>query len=203
VPLRHICWLLLAVVGGTAIGFTIGLPGSGGTVSASPSSALQEAAAGLSFAPATQRRPVKPVGLYTGRAAPVGLEKVSPAQAQSASDTTDAANVSAATPYARDLTFMAFPSGSNVPVSAAPAGATTTTTPTPTTTSSAPSGPPPAISNVRTVALTPFSATLSWQTSEAARSRVVYGLDVPVLWTAPTPSGTAHQITVPGLSAAT
>jgi hypothetical protein len=201
VPLRHICWLLLAVVGGTAIGFTIGLPSSGGTVSASPSNAVQEAAAGLSFAPATERRPVKPVGLYTGRAAPVGLEQVSSVEAQSPSTDPSAAAGYEAAPYARDLTFMAFPSGSSVPVSSPP-GETTTTTTTTTTTATVPSGPPPTISNVRTIALTPFSATLSWQTSEAARSRVVYGLDVPVVWTAPTVSATTHQITVPGLSAA-
>jgi hypothetical protein len=38
VPLRHVCWLLLAVIAGTSIGFKIGLPGSGAAVSASPSS---------------------------------------------------------------------------------------------------------------------------------------------------------------------
>jgi len=200
VALRHICWLLLAVVGGTAIGFTIGLPSSGGTVSASPSNAVQEAAAGLSFAPATDRRPVKAVGLYTGRAAPVGLERVSPVEAHSPTANTDAAAGSDVAPYARDLTFMAFPSGSSVPVNGAPADSPSTTTTT--TAPAAPTGPPPTISNVRTVALTPFSATLSWQTSEAATSRVVYGLDVPVVWTAPSVSGTTHQITVPGLSAA-
>jgi hypothetical protein len=197
VALRHICWLLLAVVGGTAIGFTIGLPNSGGTVSASPSNAVQEAAAGLSFAPATERRPVKPVGLYTGHAAPVGLEKVSPVEGQSPSGNVDAATSSEAAPYARDLTFMAFPSGASVPASSAPAETTSTTT-----TPAAPTGPPPTISNVRTIALTPFSATLSWQTSEPATSRAVYGLDMPVVWTAPTVSGTTHQVTVPGLSAA-
>jgi hypothetical protein len=200
VALRHICWLLLAVVGGTAIGFTIGLPNSGGTVSASPSNAVQEAAAGLSFAPATERRPVKPVGLYTGHAAPVGLEKVSPVEGQSPSGNVDAATSSEAAPYARDLTFMAFPSGASVPASSAPAETTTTTSTT--TTPAAPTGPPPTISNVRTIALTPFSATLSWQTSEPATSRAVYGLDMPVVWTAPTVSGTTHQVTVPGLSAA-
>ena len=194
------CWLLLAVVAGTAIGFKIGLPGSGGTVSASPSSLEQEAAAGMSFAPATERRPVKPVGLYTGRAAPVGLQKVSAVEAQSLTVNADASTVAQAAPYARDLTFMAFPTGATVPASGTPAGTTTTTTAT--TAPAAPSGPPPTISNVQTLALTPFSATLSWRTSEAASSRVVYGLDVPVVWTAPTASGTTHQLTVTGLNAA-
>jgi hypothetical protein len=194
VPLRHVCWLLLAVVAGTAIGFKIGLPGSGGAVSASPSSAQEEAAAGLAFAPATGRRPVKPVGLYTGRAAPVGLQRVAGVAAQSAAVNEESSTVSSVAPYARDLTFMAFPSGATVPSPGEPEGTTTTTT-----TPAAPSGPPPTISDVRTLALTPFSATFAWRTSEAATSRVVYGLDVPVVWSAPTALGTAHQLTVTGL----
>jgi hypothetical protein len=196
-----VCWLLLAVVAGTAIGLKIGLPGSGGTVSAAPSNAQQEAAAGMAFAPATQRRPVKPVGLYTGREAPVGLQRLSAVDAESlaVSDAAaaDGADVTAA-PYARDLTFLAFPTGATVPSTGTPADTTTTTTTTP----AAPSGPPPSISDVRTVALTPFSATLSWRTSEATSSRVVYGLDAPVIWTAPTVSGTTHQATVSGMTAA-
>jgi hypothetical protein len=201
VPLRHICWPLLAVVAGTAIGLKIGLPSSGGAVSASPSSLQQEAAAGMVFAPATQRRPVKPVGLYTGREAPVGLQQLSAVDSASAAvSDEDAGTASAAysAPYARDLTFMAFPTGATVATPGTPAGTTTTTTTTP----SAPSGPPPAISDVRTVALTPFTATLSWSTSEEATSRVVYGLDTPVVWTAPTVSGTSHTATVSGLTAA-
>jgi hypothetical protein len=199
VALRHVCWLLLAVVAGTAIGFKIGLPGSGGTVSASPSSLEQEAAAGMSFAPATERRPIKPVGLYTGRAAAVGLQRVSAVEAQSLTVNADASTVAQAAPYARDLTFMAFPTAATAPADTS--GTTTTTKSTPAT-PAAPSGPPPTISNVQTLALTSFSATLSWRTSEAASSRVVYGLDVPVVWTAPTAAATTHQLTVTGLSAA-
>ncbi|HSC73779.1 MAG TPA: fibronectin type III domain-containing protein [Gaiellaceae bacterium] len=198
-PLRHICWPLLAVVAGTAIGLKIGLPSSGGAVSASPSSLQQEAAAGLAFAPATQRRPVKPVGLYTGREVPIGLHRVSSVEAASTVASDDGAGTGStafSAPYARDLTFMAFPSAASFPASGAPEGSATTTTP------AAPSGPPPTISDVRTVALTPFSATLSWGTSETATSRAVYGLDTPVVWTAPTDSATTHQLTLSGLSPA-
>ncbi len=203
-PLRHVCWLLLAVVAGTAIGLKIGLPGSGGVASASPSSVQEEAAAGLAFAPATARRPVKPSGLYTGREAPVGLQRISGVEAASAVTAdapADSRAVSYSAPYARDLTFMAFPTGATVPSTEAPAETTSTTTAT-TATPTVPSGPPPVISDVRTVALTPFSATLAWSTSEAATSRAVYGLDVPVVWTAPTTSGTAHQVTLSGLAPA-
>ena len=199
------CWLLLAVVAGTAIGFKIGLPGSGPAVSASAASA-DEAASGLIFSsPATGRRPVKAVGLYTGREAQIGLRSLSAVEAQSLAPSAgsdqlpdgEAPAVSYAAPYARDLTFMAFPDASTVPVPANP-----TDTITATTTATVPSGPPPAVQDVRTLAVTPFSATLSWSTSEAATSRVVYGLDAPVLWTAPTGSGTSHQVTVTGLTPA-
>jgi hypothetical protein len=202
VALRHVCWLLLAVVAGTAIGFKIGLPGSSGAVSASPSSVEQEAASGMAFAPATGRRPITPHGLYTGREAAVGLQNVSGVDAQSlaVSDTpVGDGGTAAVAPYARDLTFLAFPSGAEVTSTATPAGTTDTTT---TTTPAVPSGPPPSIANVQTVAITPHSATLSWQTSEAATSRLVYGLDAPVIWTAPTVSGTTHEATVSGLTAA-
>jgi hypothetical protein len=199
VPLRHVCWLLLTVVAGIAIGLKIGLPSSGGAVSASPSNVQDEAAAGLAFAPSTGRRPVKPVGLYTGREAPIGLERVSGVEARSVTADAQGASVPYAAPYARDLTFMAFPAGATVPSTGTPADTTGTTT---STTATVPTGPPPAISNVRTTALTPFSATLSWQTSEASTSRVVYGLDVPVVWSAPTVSGTTHQLTVSGLTPA-
>jgi len=196
VPLRHICWLLLAVIGGTAIGFKIGLPSSGPAISASPASA-NEAAYGASFAsPATGRRPVKAVGLYSGREAPVGLQALAESDGESVVDGGEgvAPALSSDAPYARDLTFMAFPSGA-VGSPATPSG-TTTEPPTTTTT---PSGPPPSVQDVRTLAVTPYSATLAWHTSEAASSRVVYGLDVPVLWTAPTATGTAHEATVTGL----
>lgn len=194
-PLRHVCWLLLAVIGGTAIGFKIGLPASGPAISASPASA-DEAAYAAGFAPpATGRRPVKAVGLYAGREAPVGLQRLSDVDAASVAvdGAVAAPALSYDAPYARDLTFMAFPSGS-VASPATPTGTTTEPTPPP-----APSGPPPSVQDVRTLAVTPYSATLSWRTNEAATSRVVYGLDVPVLWTAPTASGTTHQATVTGL----
>src|SRR5204862_7269695 len=126
VPLRHVCWLLLAVIAGTAIGFKIGLPSSdpaaGSTASAAP-----EAASGLTFAPATGRRPVKAVGLYTGGTPVPGLQRLSGVDGESTalsnggempSDRTAAASFDA--PYGRDLTFLAFPSGTEPPASGVP-----------------------------------------------------------------------------------
>ncbi len=200
-PLRHVCWLLLAVIAGTTIGLKIGLPGGSDPALSAAAASSDEAAAGLTFAPATGRRPVKAHGLYTGRTSLPGLQPLSGVDAESLALSTgsdelptgdSAATLSYDAPYARDLTFMAFPSGSEPPAPAA--DTTTTTTPT------APSGPPPSIDGVHTVSLTPFSATLAWRTSEAATSRVVYGLDAPVVWTAPTAAGMTHQVTVTGLT---
>ena len=84
--------MLLAVIAGAAIGLKIGLPASGGTVSAAPVSAEEEAASGLAFAPATGRRPVKAVGLYTGREAPaVGLQRLSGLDGESVAVTSSSA----------------------------------------------------------------------------------------------------------------
>lgn len=200
VPLRHVCWLLLAVIAGTAIGLKIGLPGGSDAAVMASAASPDEAAAGLTFAPATGRRPVKPHGLYTGRTSSPGLQPLSGVEAESLAlssgsaelPTADTAAVAYDAPYARDLTFMAFPTGTEPPA------ATPTTT---STTPAVPSGPPPSIAGVHTVSLTPFSATLSWQTSEATTSRIVYGLDAPVIWTEATVSGTTHEVTVTGLNA--
>jgi len=196
VPLRALCWLLLAIVAGSAIGFRIGVSGADPTVSVA--SATPDADLALSFAPATGRRPVKAVGLFTGRSANPGLQPLSGVDAESLALSGGAdempASASAApaytAPFVKDLAFLAFPSGTEPPAS------TTTTT----TTQPAPTGPPPVIDNVHPVAMTPFSATISWQTSDAASSRVVYGLDAPVIWTGPTATGTSHLATVTGLT---
>jgi hypothetical protein len=202
-----VCWLLLAVIAGSAIGFQLGLPGSspGGDVSAH--AGAKGGSGGLTFAPATGRRPVVPVGLYTGRTSSPGLQRLSGVDGESLALSSsggdaargDGSGASFAAPYARELTFLAFPSGAEppAPTTTTPAATTPATT---TTTPAAPTGPPPSIDNVHTISLTPFSATLAWQTSEAATSRVVYGLDAPVIWTAPTESGTTHVVTVGGLT---
>jgi hypothetical protein len=71
--------------------------------------------------------------------------------------------------------------------------ATTTTTPTVSTT-------PIEISDVRTVSLTPFSATIAWRTSEPVASRIAYGPSTPTLWTADGPAALEHVAEVSGLT---
>jgi hypothetical protein len=58
---------------------------------------------------------------------------------------------------------------------------------------------PITISDVRTVAVTPFSATIQWKTSEPVRAQVAYGLDTPTVWTPADADGTSHVATVDGL----
>jgi hypothetical protein len=60
--------------------------------------------------------------------------------------------------------------------------------------------PPLAISDVQAVSLTPFSATVSWKTSEPVTARAAYGIDVPTLWTAPEAAAVDHTATLTGLS---
>jgi hypothetical protein len=199
VPLRTVCWLLLAVFAGSTIGFKVALPDSEPTP-VSAAAPTPQAAQGLRFAPPSGR-PVNATGLNTGGAsATPGLQPLSAVAAESLAvnagspTRVDSDAVGFGAPPASDFSFLTFPS------SDAPAASTSPTTEPPATTPPAPSGPPPGIADVRTSALTPFSATLSWRTSEAATSRIAYGLEAPVLWTAPSTGSTSHQATLTGLA---
>jgi hypothetical protein len=199
VPLRAVLWLLLAVFAGTTIGFRVGLPGSD-SVSASAASPTPKASAPFSFAPPSGRR-VIPAGLTSSRPASPGLRPISSIEAEAlalrASSSTEGPAIAFNAP--RALTFLS-ETGDGTAPSASATDTTTTPGETTTTTPAAPAGPPPEIESVRTLELTPFSATISWRTSEPANSRLVYGLDAPVIWTPPTATSTQHQATVTGLN---
>jgi hypothetical protein len=203
VPLRTVCWLLLAVVAGSTIGFKLALPGSASAPVAVASPTPNTAQAPFTFAPPSGR-PVSPVGLDTGGpSSGPGLQHLSGTAGQ-ASATYDSRSSGGSTPdatfgapYVSDLRFLALPGGvvTTPPASNSPTDTTTTTT-TPVT----PTGPPPEIENVHTISLTPFSATIAWRTNVPATSRIAYGLDAPVLWTAPSVATTEHQATLTGLT---
>ena len=199
-PLRTVCWLLLAVFAGSTIGFRIALPGSD-AAPVTAASASPQAAPAVTFAPPNGRR-IAPTGLDTSRVAPApGLRPLSAVRGELSTSTSTVGGaaepgaISFSAPYARDLTFLALPGAEQPPETTAET--TTTTTPT------VPAGPPPEIEAVRTVSLTPFSATISWRTNVEASSRLAYGLDAPVIWTAPTATSRTHQATVTGLSFST
>jgi hypothetical protein len=61
-------------------------------------------------------------------------------------------------------------------------------------------GPPIQISDVRTVSLSSFSATIAWHTSEPVSSQVAYGLDSATLWSAADTPSTEHTAVVNGLA---
>jgi hypothetical protein len=198
---RTVCWLLLAVVAGSTIGFKVALPGSD-SASVPAASAIPNAAQpALAFAPASGR-PVSPVGLDTGGPSSPGLRPVSRTAGQavatygSRSSAGSAPDVTFNSPYVSDLRFLALPGVVTTPPASSSPGDTTVTTTTP----AAPTGPPPEIENVHTLSLTPFSATIAWQTNVPATSRIAYGLDAPVLWTAPSSATTEHQATLTGLT---
>jgi hypothetical protein len=203
VPLRTICWLLLAVVAGSTIGFKIALPGSDSTAAPAASATPNAVQAPFSFAPPGGRR-VTPVGLDTGGPSVPGLRPASEVSGSTASSygsrSTSAgpADVTFNAPYVSDLRFLALPNVTFEPSAGTPTDTTTTTTTT--TTPAQPVGPPPEIENVHTISLTPFSATIAWRTNVPATSRIAYGLDAPVLWTAPTIAATEHQATLTGLT---
>jgi hypothetical protein len=201
VPLRTVCWLLLAVVAGSTIGFKLALPGSDSAPVPAASGTPYAAPSPLAFAP-PNGRPVTPVGLDTGGPTSPGLQHLSGTAAQAGatySSRSTAASAPDATfnsPYVSDLRFLALPGVATTP----PAGESPSDTTTTTTTPAAPTGPPPEIENVHTLSLTPFSATIAWRTNVPATSRIAYGLDTPVLWTAPSVATTEHQATLTGLT---
>jgi hypothetical protein len=199
VPLRTICWLLLAVVAGSTIGFKIALPGSGSTPVPAASASANAAQAPFTFAPPGGRRPVTPAGLDTGGPSAPGLRPVDGGAVSSSPSRSTAAGKADVTfnaPYVSDLRFLALPSVTYHPAESSPSDTTTTTT----TTTPQPVGPPPEIDDVHTTSLTPFSATIAWRTSVPATSRIAYGLDAPVLWTAPNLASTEHHATLTGLT---
>jgi hypothetical protein len=196
VRLRTISWLSLAVVAGSTIGFKLALPGSDATPVAAPAALAAAPASPLSFAPPSGR-PVRAVGLDTGGPLTPGLRPLSAVQGGSVSRSDSRAPRAGApavgfdSPYVSDLRFLALPDVSEPP----PATPTETTT-----TPAALVGPPPEIEDVHATSLTPFSATLEWRTNVPATSRIAYGLDAPVLWTAPSADTTLHHATLTGLT---
>lgn len=198
-PLRTVCWLLLAIVAGSTIGFKVALPGSDSTPVPVASGTPNGAQAPFTFAPPSGR-PVAAVGLDTGAPSSPGLRRVSGVEGGAASNygsrssAPGSPDVTFNAPYVSDLRFLALPGVTAPPTTGSPGDTATTTTP------AAPAGPPPQIENVHTISLTPFSATIAWRTSVPATSRIAYGLDAPVIWTAPSTATTEHQATVTGLT---
>jgi hypothetical protein len=154
-----------------------------------------------SYAPATQAAPA--------RAPRAGLR---PLQTPTAATAPAAGGAGTAVSFATDpwsVQTASFSATTGAPSAQAAAPVTTpapvadtatTTAATETTTTTAPPPPPVEISDVRTLAMAPTSATLAWHTSEPVSSRIAYGTGAPTLWTAPAPPSTDHVAALTGLA---
>jgi hypothetical protein len=200
-----VCWLLLAVVAGSTIGFKVALPSSDSASGRGASATPYASKAPFAFAPPNGRA-VTPLGLDTGGPSSPGLRPLSGAAGRTVAtyrsrfSAGSAADVSFNAPYVSDLRFLALPGTATTPTASNSPSDTTGTT---ATTATTPTGPPPEIENVHTLSLTPFSATIAWRTNVPATSRIAYGLDAPVIWTAPSVGSTVHQATLTGLTFST
>jgi hypothetical protein len=134
------------------------------------------------------------VALPASTAAPSKL--LGTAAATAAAPTAGQSDVMAFTPGDREFAESASPGPTETtPFTTSTPG--TSTEPTPTTTIST---TPITISDVHTVSLTPFSATIAWRTSEPVSSRIAYGPTTPTLWTADGPDELEHVAEVSGLT---
>jgi hypothetical protein len=118
---------------------------------------------------------------------------------QTAARTAGQSDVVAFTPGDRTFAEAAAPGPTETtPFTTTDGGTGTATEPAPTVTVSS---TPITISDVHTVSLTPFSATIAWRTSEPVESRIAYGPSTPTLWTAAGQSDVDHVAEVSGLGA--
>jgi hypothetical protein len=202
VPLRLVLWLLVPCLAGGALGVSF----AGRPV---------HAPAPVAAAPQMQvirQTAVPPRRIYRNAKQHPGLvplDRSSLASSPLLGGTS--APTAASTPRQSDV--VAFTPGDLAFAEAAAPGPTETTPfttndtgtgtssePTPTVTVSS---TPITISDVHTVALTPFSATIAWRTSEPVDSRIAYGPGTPTLWTAGGQAEVEHAAEVSGLAAST
>jgi hypothetical protein len=192
VRLHLYLWLLAPALLGGGLGVALAHHAASPAVrKAAPPVVVVHAPAARKVAPAHARRHAR-AGVRLAAWRP-GLHPLpsggpsAPAVAAPAAAPTSAANV--VTFSIAPRTFEEAAPGDDT--TSAPFTTTEPTTPVSTT--------PIEITDVHTIALTPFSATIEWQTSEPVTSRIAYGLDAATLWTAADPQSTSHVAVVGGL----
>ena len=191
-PLRLVLWLVVPCLVGGALGVSFA---ARPTSSPAPVAAPRMQVVGRTTLPPRRiyrNARVRPglVPLEGSSAAAPTLLGGSPAPATSSRG--GQSDVVAFTPGDRSLAEAAEPGPAQTTQFDAP-----TTEPAPTTTVPA---TPIVISDVHTVSLTPFSATIAWRTSEPVGSRIAYGPGTPTLWTAEDPAAIEHVADVSGLT---
>ena len=195
-------WLLVPALVGGGIGMTLAHRATGPPVreAAAPAVVVHATSAASAVPRLVYRNAWKHNSLVTRTP---GLHALAPAAGESTTNLP-----TAAIPHESDVvafdsrTFAATPGDGT----STPADGTTVPTSdvfTPTTSTSPPaqvSTTPIEITGVHTVSLTPFSATIQWDTSEPVGARISYGLDSPTVWTPADTQSTSHVATVDGLT---
>lgn len=198
-------WLLLPALIGGGIGVTLAHRAGGPPLheAAAPSVAVRPGSAARPVPRLVYRNAWKHSALVTRTP---GLHPLTPAS----SDATAASAAAPAPTHESDVVafdtraFAATPGDeTTTPTQDGTTAAVPSPVATPATTETPPaqvSTTPIEIGNVHTISLTPFSATLQWDTSEPVSSRISYGLDSPTVWTAADAQSTSHVATVDGLT---
>jgi len=193
VPLRTYLWLVVPAAVGAVLG--LGLSHRGGSsppvrVAAAPSAQVARCCSVVSSSERVYRPAHPHVGLTPIREQLASATNGVAARSASVSSAqpTGGASESVVPFSSNPRSFAETPEGSSA--SAPPVA------PDPTTVAA----PPIQITDVHTVALSPFSATVAWHTSEAVSSRVAYGLDSRTLWSSVDPPSTEHTAVVNGLA---
>jgi hypothetical protein len=192
VRLRFYLWLLVPALVGGALGVALAHHSSNPPV---PKAAPHVV---VVHAPAA-KKPVSHPRHHPARAS-IRLATWRPGLHRLPAGTLSATPLAAPAAPAADAKVVTFNIAPRTFAEAAPGDDTSSTS---FTTSTEPSTPvsttPIEITDVHTIALTPFSATIEWQTSEPVSSRIAYGLDAATLWTAADPQSTSHVAVVGGL----
>jgi hypothetical protein len=199
VPLRFVPWLVLPCLVGGALGVSFATrPAPAPVRVAAPQMRIVRQTAlppRRIYRTARLRPGLVPLQRSTAAAAALLGIPSEPASARAADS-----GVVAFTPGERALAEVAQPGPVEATQFDAP-GTTPTSTPTtvssPTTTVSS---APIAISDVHTLALSPFATTIAWRTSEPVASRIAYGGGTPTLWTAEDPPALEHEAELTGLA---
>jgi hypothetical protein len=200
VPLRLYLWLLVpALVGaGTGVALSHRSSESAGFSAAAPVVVVR------SSSPAA----VRPGRVYRNARTRIELASWRPGLHPLAVDPGSAVTTTSAPSDLLDghvVAFNAEPRSFAEAVSGEPGAAPPTGT-APTTTAPAPPPVPTTpieISDVHTVSLSAFSATIAWRTSEPVSSSISYGLDSATLWTDADAPSQSHSAIVGGLAAGT
>jgi hypothetical protein len=199
VPLRLVLWLVVPCLAGGALGVSFaGRPVHAPAPVAAPRMQI------VSRTALPPRRVYRDAKLHPGL---VALDRSSLASSPLLGGTAGSTSARAAgqsdvvafTPENRAFAEASTPGPTETtPFTSNDSGSGTGTAPAPTTTVSS---TPISISDVHTVSLTPFSATIAWRTSEPVASRIAYGPGTPTLWTADGSAALEHVAEVSGLTA--